>query len=90
MNAAAPFRLEHALLGPSRMSGLVHDRFGKLRRSFVGRMHGDIQDGCLVLKEELRYDDGAIDRRCWRLALPFARHGAVGAGDSGCVAALPI
>jgi hypothetical protein len=69
MNHTAPgFRLERRLLGANRVSGLVHDRFGRLQLSFSGRMEGKIEDGALAMNEELQYSDGRIDRRRWCIA----------------------
>jgi hypothetical protein len=69
MNALpGPFRFERALLGAHRIHGLVHDRFGRLRRSFSGMMLGSVEAGRFVLREELRYDDGAVELRTWTLA----------------------
>jgi hypothetical protein len=68
MNHTAPgFRLERRLLGANRVSGLVHDRFGRLQLSFSGLMEGKIEDGALTMSEELQYSDGRIDRRRWRI-----------------------
>jgi hypothetical protein len=65
--AAQGFRLEHHLLGETRVWGLVHDRFGRLRREFSGSMHGETRDRTLILREELRFPDGGSERRVWRL-----------------------
>jgi hypothetical protein len=69
MNDVVPaFRLERRLLGVSRVSGLVHDRFGKLRQTFAGTMQGTQEAGGFTLNEVLHYDDGRVDRRTWRLS----------------------
>jgi hypothetical protein len=69
----APFRLERTLIGMHRMSGLVHDRFGKLRREFTGLMVGEMQGATFVMNEELRYGDGQVEHRTWRLTPDGAR-----------------
>jgi hypothetical protein len=69
MNGSTPgFRLERRLLGANRVSGLVHDRFGRLRLTFSGLMEGAIESGALTMNAELHYSDGRIDRRSWRIA----------------------
>jgi Protein of unknown function (DUF3833) len=69
MNGITPgFRLERRLLGANRVAGLVHGRSGRLLLTFSGLMEGMIENGALLMSEELRYSDGRIDRRTWRIA----------------------
>jgi hypothetical protein len=79
MNGSTPgFRLERRLLGANRVSGLVHDRFGRLMLTFSGLMEGAIEEGGLAMNEELHYSNGRIDRRSWRIRAEGA-HGYRGA-----------
>jgi len=68
MNGATPgFRLERRLLGVNRISGLVHDRFGRLRLTFSGLVEARLEEGALTMTQELNYSDGRIERRYWCL-----------------------
>lgn len=68
MNGATPgFRLERRLLGVNRVSGLVHDRFGRLQFDFSGLMEARLEEGALTMTQELNYSDGRIDCRYWCL-----------------------
>ena len=68
MNGATPgFRLERRLLGVNRISGLVHDRFGRLHLTFSGLIEARVEEGALTMTQELNYSDGRIDRRYWCL-----------------------
>lgn len=68
MNGATPgFRLERRLLGVNRVSGLVHDRFGRLRLTFSGLIEARLEEDALTLTQELNYSDGRIERRYWCL-----------------------
>ena len=59
--------LESYFAGPSRGWGLFEDRFGKVRRQFTVDLLGSWDGKVLVLEEDFAYDDGAIDRRVWRI-----------------------
>jgi len=68
MNGATPgFRLERRLLGVNRVSGLVHDRFGRLLLSYSGLMEARVEEGALTMTQELNYSTGQIDCRYWCL-----------------------
>jgi hypothetical protein len=75
MNGATPgFRLERRLLGVNRVSGLVHDRLGRLQVSFSGLMEARLEEGALTMTQELNYSDGRVDCRYWCIR-PEGAHG---------------
>jgi hypothetical protein len=75
MNGATPgFRLERRLLGVNRVSGLVHDRLGRLQVGFSGLMEARLEQGALTMTQELNYSDGRVDCRYWCIR-PEGAHG---------------
>jgi hypothetical protein len=81
MNGATPgFRLERRLLGVNRVSGLVHDRLGRLRLGFSGLIEARVEEGALTMTQELNYSDGHIERRYWCLRTEGA-HGYRGSNS---------
>lgn len=55
----------HYFQGETQAYGIFEDRFGKLRRSFRVRIHGETEDGRLRLTEDFNYDDGEQSQRIW-------------------------
>ena len=71
--APPPLRLEAFFAGRARAWGLFQDRFGQVRRQFEVEAEGRWDGETLVLVEDFAYDDGARERRTWRIQ----------AGDAG-------
>jgi hypothetical protein len=59
--------LENYFAGESRAYGVFEDRFRNLRRQFVVDVTGRVENDQLGLDERFRYDDGATERRVWRI-----------------------
>lgn len=53
--------------GRTQAWGQFQDRFGTVRRRFVVDITGAWDGETLTLDEAFRYDDGATERRIWRL-----------------------
>ena len=53
--------------GPSVAHGQFMDRFGTVRRRFEVQIDGDWDGEVLTLTEDFVYEDGATERRVWRL-----------------------
>ena len=70
--AAGDFKFEEFFAGAVRGHGIVTDRFGRLRRTFVVDMVGHWEDGSFVLDEYFRYGDGMADSK---LKIPAAKTG---------------
>ena len=62
---AAPFVFEEFFLGKVSGHGIVQDRRGRLRQSFLVDMHGYWRGADFVLDELFRIDDGTTQRRSW-------------------------
>ena len=58
--------------GHTRASGWFADRFGRPRRHFCGDFTGTREGEDLVLDEVLRYTDGIVERRLWRVRVGAA------------------
>lgn len=67
--AAGDFKFEEFFAGAVRGHGIVTDRFGRLRRTFVVDMVGHWEDGSFALDEYFRYGDGVAEERRWRVAV---------------------
>ena len=63
----APFTIERYFDGRSRAWGIVLDRFGGLRRRFTADIDGTWDGTTLTLTEDFVFDDGAQERRIWRI-----------------------
>ena len=59
--------LEEFFSGRSVAHGQFQDRFGTVRRRFVVEIDGDWDGETLTLTEDFVYEDGATERRVWRL-----------------------
>lgn len=59
--------LEEYLGGPLVAYGQFQDRFGTVRRRFEVEIQGEWDGEVLTLVEDFTYDDGATERRVWRL-----------------------
>ena len=55
--------------GRTRASGWFADRFGRPRRHFRGDFVGRRDGAELVLDETLRYTDGVVEERLWRVSV---------------------
>ncbi len=60
-------RLEDYFAGSTHAWGVFQDRFGRLRRQFEVAIDGAWDGRCLTLTEDFAYDDGASERRVWRI-----------------------
>ncbi len=67
--AIGDFKFEEFFAGPVRGHGIVTDRFGRLRRTFVVDMVGYWQGASFVLDEYFRYGDGVAEERRWDVAV---------------------
>jgi len=65
--AAPPFAPELFFDGDLMAWGVFQDRFGAVRRSFFVEIDGDWDGETLTLDERFTYEDGATERRVWRL-----------------------
>ncbi len=65
--ATPAFVLEQYFSGKTRAWGVVHDRFGDLRRQFVVDIQGDWDGSQLVLTEDFVYSDGEKEQRIWKI-----------------------
>lgn len=61
------FELFEYFSGETRAWGIFQDRGGRLKRQFVVDIHGEMQDGELVLTEDFAYADGERSQRIWRI-----------------------
>ena len=59
--------LEEFFVGESVAYGQFQDVFGTVRRRFEVDVHGDWDGEVLTLTEDFVYEDGATERRVWRL-----------------------
>jgi len=59
--------LEDFFAGRSVAHGQFQDRFGTVRRRFVVEIEGRWDGETLTLTEDFVYEDGATERRVWRL-----------------------
>ena len=60
-------KLEEYFLGHTRAYGIVEDRFGNLRRSFVAEIQGTWDGTVLTLVEDFDWSDGEKQQRIWTL-----------------------
>ncbi|MFM2042003.1 MAG: hypothetical protein RLY86_579 [Pseudomonadota bacterium] len=60
-------KLEEYFLGHTRAYGIVEDRFGNLRRSFVAEIQGSWDGTVLTLVEDFDWSDGEKQQRIWKL-----------------------
>lgn len=60
-------RLEDYFAGPTRAWGMFVDRFGVLRRQLEADIQSTWNGRILTLDETFAYDDGAAERRIWRI-----------------------
>ena len=72
MSAAAPgfpgkLDLVEFFTGRASAWGMVVDRRGRVRRRFHVDIEGVLRNGCLMLDESFRFDDGATDMRLWTI-----------------------
>lgn len=67
MPNASTFRMEDFFVGRSAGFGLFQDPFGAIRRRFTIDVIGEVRDGVLILAEHIRFEDGAEERRTWRM-----------------------
>jgi hypothetical protein len=65
--AASLFDLTKFLEGRTRAWGIFEDRFGRVRRRFSVEMSGHWEGSAFYLDETFIYDDGASERRLWRI-----------------------
>jgi hypothetical protein len=65
--AGPPMVLEAYFDGALTAHGVFQDRFGAIRRKFVVAIDGDWDGETLTLDERFTYEDGATERRIWRL-----------------------
>jgi hypothetical protein len=63
----APLDITQFLAGRSVAHGVFEDRFGRQRRAFTVTMDGHWQGDVFLLDEDFLYDDGARERRTWRI-----------------------
>jgi hypothetical protein len=63
----ASFRLEDFFPGRSQAYGIFQDRFGRPRRQLRADIEGTIEDGILTLDERFTFDDGAKEKRIWKI-----------------------
>lgn len=61
------FVVEDYFDGKVRAWGLFEDRFGTIRRQFTVDIEGTWDGRELTLVEDFLYDDGATERRIWRI-----------------------
>ena len=47
--------------------GVFEDRFGQLKRRFSAELEGRREGDAVLVEEVLRYDDGEVEHRAWRL-----------------------
>jgi hypothetical protein len=65
--SAYGFVFEDYFLGTVRGSGIVQDRFARLRSTFLVDMQGYWRGADFVLDEFFRFRDGKTQRRAWRV-----------------------
>ena len=59
--------LEEFFIGKTTAYGQFQDRFGKVRRRFIVKIHGDWDGKILTLVEDFVYEDKSSERRIWTL-----------------------
>lgn len=62
------FRIDRFFEGRSRGWGIVEDRFGTVRRTFVVDIEGFHDGGEFVMDESFLNGDGSRERRTWRVS----------------------
>lgn len=62
-----PLRLESFLLGRTTAEGHFEDPFGVVRRRMAITLDGQMEGATLLLEENFTFDDGATERRMWRI-----------------------
>ncbi len=67
MSDQTELRIEEFFAGRTRAHGLVEDRFGRVRRTFVVEIEGREDGDVFVLEESFRFDDGEVSSRTWRV-----------------------
>ena len=68
------FEFTNFFHGHTKGWGVFDDRFGRLRRRFEVEMHGSWQQDMFVLDEHLKYGDGGVEQRTWRVkSMPEGR-----------------
>lgn len=65
--SARDLNLEEFFEGRSTAYGQFQDVFGTVRRRFEVDIHGEWDGRTLTLTEDFLYEDGATERRVWRL-----------------------
>jgi Protein of unknown function (DUF3833) len=65
--ALPPLRLESFLLGRTTAEGRFEDPFGVVRRRMAITLDGWMDGATLALDERFVFDDGATERRMWRI-----------------------
>ncbi len=65
--APGSFSLESFFSGAAKAYGVVHDRFGTLKRRFAVDLEGRWDGRTLTLDEDFSYDDGSQERRTWEI-----------------------
>lgn len=81
-----PLMLEEAFLGDTYASGLVEDRFGKVRRTFQAAMTGTRSGNHFTLDERFSFTDGERSRRTWQVELLGQGRYRATAGDVAGIA----
>jgi hypothetical protein len=72
--------------GESEATGIVTDRFGRLRRTFHMAMNGYWSAGTFILDERLTFGDGEVETRLWRIVPePAGSFTATAKGVAGLV-----
>lgn len=66
--ASPEFRLEEYFQGKTKAWGIVHDRFGDVRRQFTVEIQGQYENNILTLTEDFLYDDGERQQRIWKIS----------------------
>lgn len=68
------FSLESFFAGAAKAYGVVHDRFGTLKRRFDVEIEGRWDGRNLRLEEDFAYDDGSRELRVWEIVKTGERH----------------
>ena len=66
-NSLPTLVLEDYFDGETKAWGMVHDRFGNLKRQFSVDIVGQWDGTTLTLNEDFVYADGELDRRVWNI-----------------------
>lgn len=60
-------RLEEHFVSHTRVVGMLHDRFGVLRRQFRAEAEGAWDEETFTLHERFVYHEGEREQRTWRI-----------------------